>query len=275
MGAGEYVIIDAGSARLAAEAWGAGERGIVLLHPGVADRRIWRSMAPLIQDLGRCVAYDRRGYGESPASGKPSMEQEMQDLAAVIAHFGFDGAWLVGNSMGGALAVDFALTHPALVEGLFLVAPGFSGTPGIFPMDPDEMGIEEAALAAEQAGDFDSSAEGVLHIWLDGPRSLVGRVKGEARALAKEMALGVVRNAPPELEDAGVDSWPLLSTLGVPTTILLGDLDVTEVLAACPVAAAAIPGCRLLTLPDRAHMPQLEDPAQVAAVLREAISTGN
>lgn len=70
-------------------------------------------------------------------------------------------------------------------------------------------------------------------------------------------------------------SWPLLPTLDAPTTILLGDLDVTEVLAACPVAAAAIPGCRLLTLPDRAHMPQLEDPAQVAAVLREAISTGN
>ena len=231
-------------------------------------------MAPLIQDLGRCVAYDRRGFGESPALEKPSVEQEMQDLAAVIAHFGFDGAWLVGNSMGGALAVDFAVAHPELVHGLFLIAPGFSGTPDIFPMDTDEMSIEEASITAEQECDFEASAEGILHIWLDGPRSLVGRVNGEARALAKEMAMAIVRNSPPELEDDGTAAWPLLPTLGMPTTILLGDLDVTEVLAFCPVAAAAIPGCRLLTLPDRAHMPQLEDPAQVAALVREAVLTG-
>ena len=275
MGAGEYITIDNGSAALAAEAWGVGERGIVLLHPGVADRRIWRSMAPLIQDLGRCVAYDRRGYGESPASENPSLEQEMQDLEAVIAHFGFDSVWLVGNSMGGRLAVDFALAHPELVHGLFLVAPGFSGTPDIFPMDPDAMSIEEASIAAEQQGDFEASAEGILHIWLDGPRSLVGRVDGEARALAKEMALAIVRNWPSEVEGDGTAAWPLLPTLGAPTTILLGDLDVTEVLASCPIAAAAIPGCSLVTLPDRVHMPQLEDPAQVAEVLREAFPTGN
>ena len=107
---------------------------VVLLHAGVADRRAWRDVAPELHAMGADVlAYDRRGFGETPASAEPF--RHVDDLLGLL-----DGpAWLVGNSMGGAIALDAALLAPDAVAGLVLIAPAVSGAPedAIENLDPD------------------------------------------------------------------------------------------------------------------------------------------
>ena len=97
---------------------------VALLHAGVADRRVWRDVAPELHALGADVlTLDRRGFGETPAGDETF--RHVDDLLAML-----DGpTWLVGNSMGGALALDAALLAPEQVAGLVLIAPAVSGAP--------------------------------------------------------------------------------------------------------------------------------------------------
>jgi len=82
----------------------AGERGpggaplLVLLHEGVSDRRGWRQVAERLSPRVSVVAYDRRGYGESPASTAPFTHAD--DLVAILNRERAESAWLVGGSAG-------------------------------------------------------------------------------------------------------------------------------------------------------------------------------
>ncbi len=100
---------------------------LVFLHPGVADRRCWYDvMSALVPDFP-AVAYDRRGFGETPAADAPFVD--VDDLRAVLDACVVGPAVLVGNSQGGRIAIDFALAQPERVDRLVLIAPAVSGAP--------------------------------------------------------------------------------------------------------------------------------------------------
>ena len=103
---------------------------VVLLHAGVAGRRGWHAVAERLP--GPVIAYDRRGFGETPPG--PEGFTHLEDLLAVLDAQAGGPAWLVGNSMGGALALDAAVTAPERIAGLVLIAPAVGGQP-----DPDEL----------------------------------------------------------------------------------------------------------------------------------------
>ena len=67
---------------LAGERWPGGAPLLVLLHEGVSDRRGWRQVAERLAPQVTVVAYDRRGYGESPASTAPFTHAG--DLLAIL-----------------------------------------------------------------------------------------------------------------------------------------------------------------------------------------------
>lgn len=121
--------VDVPGGALAADRWPGAGPTVVLLHAGVADRRGWTEVAGHLAATGLdVVAYDRRGFGATPPGDAPFTH--LDDLRAVLdATAGDRPAWLVGNSMGGALALDAALALPARVAGLVLLSPGVSGTP--------------------------------------------------------------------------------------------------------------------------------------------------
>ena len=100
---------------------GRGAPAYLLLHAGVADSRSWEAVAPALD--GPAVAYDRRGFGGSPPG--PEGFRHVDDLLAVLDAVGAGGpVWLVGNSMGGALAIDAALEAPERVRGARADRPG-------------------------------------------------------------------------------------------------------------------------------------------------------
>ena len=129
------------------------------------------------------VAYDRRGFGESPTS--QSTFRHMDDLAAVMRQVTGEPAWLVGSSQGGRVAIDTALAYPELVAGLILLAPAVSGAPEVGDLDAATEELDELITAAEAAGDVGETNRLEARLWLDGPGQPEGRVDGASRELLR------------------------------------------------------------------------------------------
>ncbi len=88
---------------------------LVLIHGGQMDRRMWDEQFDLFSKSYRVIRYDVRGFGKSPASTNVYADEE--DLAALLKYLQVDKAYIVGLSLGGRIAIDFALTHPDMTDG--------------------------------------------------------------------------------------------------------------------------------------------------------------
>src|SRR6218665_1902550 len=101
---------------------------VVFLHAGVCDHRMWHDQMRTAANSGwHAIAYDRRGYGDAESVDEPF--SHIDDLEAVLDAFDIHAAIFVGCSMGGGLAVDFALRHPGRVIGLVLIGTSITGAP--------------------------------------------------------------------------------------------------------------------------------------------------
>jgi pimeloyl-ACP methyl ester carboxylesterase len=266
-----FVVAREGS-DLAGERWPGGAPLLVLLHEGVSDRRGWRQVAERLAPQVTVVAYDRRGYGESPASTAPFTHAD--DLLAILDGEQAGPAWLVGASAGGGLALDTALLAPDRVAGLVLLGTAVSGAPEP-ELDSDTARFEPWLDAAIAAGDKAEQNRLETWLWLDGPAQQEGRVGGDARALALDMNAIILRGAGEEDEgDRGMDAWHHLAEVGVPVTVACGGFDVPFLVSRCRELAGLLPRGRYRELPAMAHQPYLEDPGQVADLLLEALAAG-
>jgi pimeloyl-ACP methyl ester carboxylesterase len=81
-----------------------------------------------------------------------------------------------------------------------------------------------------------------------------------------------LRNSSDEFEGGtGIDTWSRLAEITAPTTVLCGDLDVAEIFEASEQLAQLLPAARYHVIAGTAHMPYLEQPAAVAALVIEAL----
>lgn len=98
---------------------------VVLLHSGGADLRDWKFVVPLLAKHYQVITVDGRGAGKSPSPIEPS--NYVKDFLTLLDHLEIDKAALVGHSIGGRVATDFALEYPERVSELVLIAPSLSG----------------------------------------------------------------------------------------------------------------------------------------------------
>jgi pimeloyl-ACP methyl ester carboxylesterase len=258
---------------LAAERWPGGDPLVVLLHEGVADRRSWHELAGYLAPECTLVAYDRRGYGQTPPSAKPF--SHVDDLLAVLDQVADSPAWLVGASAGGGLALDTALTAPETVVGLVLLGSAVSGAPDP-ELDAATQQLDTLIGQAIASRDLEEVNRLETHIWLDGPAEPEGRVTGSARSLALDMNAIIVRNGVPEdVGDSDVDAWNRLEEVQVPVTVACGGLDVPFLIDQNREMAERLPHARYQVLPGMAHQPYLEQPETVAQLVRGAIQGRN
>jgi len=247
-------MIDVGRDRLWFEDSGGDGPPVVLLHPGIADSRVWDGLWQPLTATHRVIRYDVRGYGGSP----PATEAYdwVRDLCRVLDHVGLNSAHLVGNSNGGATALTLAVQQPARVRSLVLLAAGISGYPW-----PEEPELEQRWQAVVSSGDPDALVELMLDLWCAAGREPMVRdlvasaSRGEIGQHAHWRALDPV--------------WEELDRLAVPTVVMIGDRDPASMIEANLAAAERIPGARLLRLPGVDHLPQLRVPDRVVQVVRE------
>jgi pimeloyl-ACP methyl ester carboxylesterase len=270
----EPVQIAAGDAPLVGDRWHGTGAPIVLLHAGVCDRRSWREVGARLAGAGRdVVAYDRRGFGDVAPGRAPF--RHVDDLLAVLDAVSPGApAWLVGSSMGGQVALDAALEAPERVAGLVLLAPAISGA----PQPDDEVviaatnGLAEAIDAAWTAGEVEECNRLEVRLWLDGPAGPEGRVSGAPRELALEMNRIVIANGEPEADGAsGLDAAGRVHELAIPAIVACGELDVELQVRRSVELADALANAAYRSLPGRAHLPYLEAPDEIAALILDAV----
>jgi pimeloyl-ACP methyl ester carboxylesterase len=242
-----------------------------MLHEGVADRRSWRRVAEAVADHVVAVAYDRRGFGETPASAEPF--SHVDDLLAVVDAVSSAPVFLAGTSAGGGIALDAAIVDPRRIAGLLLLAPGVSGAPPPV-LDPDTARFDQLLDESAGTADIDEINRLETWLWLDGPAQTEGRVGGDTRALALEMNGIALRSGSPEPAGAsGVDAWNRLDEVRVPVTVACGDLDVPFLIDRSKELARRLPTSTYCMIEGVAHLSELEQPKTVASLLTALLET--
>jgi pimeloyl-ACP methyl ester carboxylesterase len=244
-------------ARIHYERVGAG-LPVIFLHAGIADLRMWEPQAIAFEKDFDVIRLDQRGFGQSelpPVSWSP-----VEDLLAIMDELDLKPAHLVGCSMGGATAIDFALEHPERLSKLVLVGSAIHGRAG--PPEYRHLYAEEAA--ARKSGDLDALKQALMYLTLDGPDRPRGYVAEPMRSLFLDMNNRLLSS---DFEKAPF-RWPdppaatRLSEITASTLVVVGDKDLPGVLENADLLVDSIPHARKAVIHDAAHLPNLEHPEE-------------
>lgn len=256
----QHGFAEVNGARLYYEVAGSG-RPVVLVHAGIADSRMWNDQFLPFAERYQVIRYDQRGFGQSSAPA--SQFAFYDDLFLLLRRLDVAQAVLVGCSLGGAIAIDLALSHPEVVDGLVLVGSGLGGQEWPAPT-PVEMALFSQVETAGEAGDFATANEIEVHIWVDGPERSSETVNPDVRERVREMNLQTFTRheeneqaQPQELEPPASER---LGEIRVPTLVMIGNQDVSAIQAIAEKLATTIPGARKVVLPNTAHVPNMEQP---------------
>jgi pimeloyl-ACP methyl ester carboxylesterase len=254
-------FVEVESGRLHVEEAGSGEP-VVFLHPGLWDSRTWDPQFASFAERYHVLRLDARGYGRSSRPEPRVPYSHARDLLAVLADAGIERAALVGCSMGGSTAIDFAIVHPERVAALVLAAAGpsgFEGTP--------EQEAAWAAWWAERDAPVDAAIESgdleraqdlrLATMWAqlgaddEGGRRIRDIAFGNLHELTMDES-AQVRLDPPAFER--------LDEITVPTLVLPAEHDPPEMEPIALALAERIPGARLVRIPETDHVINLRRP---------------
>lgn len=242
---------------------------VVLIHGGLLDRRMWDDQFQAFARRHRVIRYDVRGYGRSGASMVAYTDHD--DLRLLLDHLQIDRAVILGLSMGGRIAVDFAAVHPDRVSALVPAAPGLSGY--TFPDMADNKDYA-AMMEAFEREDFGEATEYFQRMWTDGPKRTPDQVDPVMRGKIRSMALSSleVQKKHSGLHFPDPPAAERLSKIRTPTLVVLGDLDMPDITAIADLLVKEIPGARKVVIPGAAHMVNMEKPAEFNRIVLDFLS---
>jgi pimeloyl-ACP methyl ester carboxylesterase len=233
---------------------------ILLLHAGIADRRMWDpQMAPLSESR-RVIRFDARGFGESGSSEAPYHAYD--DAVAILDAAGVDRAVLVGSSMGGRCAIDLAIAHPERVTALVAVG----SWPGGRVPDAQLRAGWDAATAAYEAGDIERAIDLDTEMWVTDP-AIVAQVREWNAAI---IARGEDGEHELELEPPAIDR---LDEIACRVLAVVGDRDQPFVVEGARLLADGVRHGRLVVMPGLTHLPSVESPEAFTRILLDFLET--
>lgn len=236
---------------------------VVLVHAFPLSAAMWDAQLAALAPRRRVIAPDTRGLGLSALGEAPvTMDTYADDIAALLDHLGVERAALVGLSMGGYIAFAMLRRHAARVSALVLANTRAAAD------TPEGRAVrEQSALAAETHGPAPVAETNLKRVLSDG-------ASDEVRAAVREMIMsnsGAGIAAAQRAMAARPDSTPLLPAIAVPTLVIGAGRDGVIPLEETRAMRAAIPGARLLELPEAGHLSNLEAPAAFSAALVELL----
>lgn len=256
-----YAEVD--GARLHIRQQGSGPVAL-FVHGFPLDSTMWIEQLTALSDIRRCVAVDLRGFGRSsPVTGDPlTMEQLADDLAAVLDLISAEHADVVGFSMGGYVALAFAERYPQRMRSLALVdtRSGADSAEG-------KAGRDAMAVRLVEEG-RDAIAE-AMQAGLLGPEASI-KAKARVRSMVEGCPYETIVAALGGMRDRE-DRTAILSSVAVPTAVVVGEQDAVTPPADSEMMAGQLPEATLTVISGSGHMSPIEQPHAVSAVLRELL----
>ena len=238
---------------------------MVLVHGRGLDLRMWDEQVPALAARAPVLAYDLRGLGHSFGDGITGYTHPV-DLWRLVDALGLDRVVLVGLSMGGRVALEAALLAPGRVAALVLLDAVLTGVPWDPTTERDNAAVQEALLTG--------GVPAARHAWLNHGFFSPARRRPELAARLAEM----VRDCPARVwtgsdpQGPRLDVMALLPTMSVPTTVVVGTLDVPCFRQMADVLAERIPGARKVVVDGAGHMVNMERPAVVNEILLDVLA---
>ena len=220
-----HVAVDGGA--LYWEAAGSGAP-IILIHGGNLDRRMWDAQFEMLRQKYHVIRYDARGFGKSSSADRTFRATD--DLAALLRAHQIHRATLVGLSMGGGIAIDFALAYPGMVSRLVLAAPSISG--GTWPADGDTLWLKDGRAAFAR-----DDSIGLALAWLESDYISSALSAPYAKRRLREIVIDNAGHLMRRARDQDLEreiSPPAagrLGELGMPILLLVGSADTPMILA--------------------------------------------
>lgn len=219
---------------------------LILVHGMAGDRRTWDGVFDALALRCRVIRYDLRGFGQSHDTPHTPYSHT-GDLLALMDHLNLDASDVLGVSMGGSIALNFALEHPERMRRLILVSPSLKGWDWSDAWRALEAEIER--VAREQGVDAARAA------WLRHP--LFETLPKDARAsLAAEVAnysgrhwLRADLHTP--LLRADIER---LDQLSAPTLLITGARDMPDMRLIADALTAIAPDIKRMDVSDAGHL---------------------
>jgi pimeloyl-ACP methyl ester carboxylesterase len=259
-----------GDARLYYEIAGEGQP-FIMIHAGVADSRQWNNEFPYFSQHYRVLRYDMRGYGRSkPVDGEFRHIDDLHQLLDQLAIY--SPAVLMGCSMGGGLAMNFALEYPDRAAALIMVGSAPTGLELDVPKPAQYAQAEEAY----EARDWDLLCELETQIWFDGEGRLPEKVDASMRRLAYEMNRQVLAHEASglgkRLPDVDIPAVGRLDQLKLPVLVIVGKNDTPYIRAAADYMLEHIPSSRKMMIEDAGHLSNMDHPQQFREIVENFLA---
>jgi 3-oxoadipate enol-lactonase len=236
---------------------------LVFVNSLGTDFRMWRDVVVRLVGEATIITYDKRGHGLSGVGRTPySMETLASDLAALLDHLRVRNAIICGVSVGGMIAQQLYALRPDLVEALALC--------DTLPRIGDHA-FWSARIARIEAEGLGGVAEGILERWFtpEFRRPDNAEYIGYLTMFERQPVEGYLATCA-ALRDA--DLGALAPHIGVPTLCVVGDRDMSIPAAAVADFARAIPHARFELIRACGHLPSVEQPEALTAILRAFMS---
>jgi len=260
--------IDAGGAQIYYEEMGKG-RPLVMIHGGLLDRRMWDDQFAVFAKSYDVIRYDARGHGLSKASSGTYSHHE--DLKKLLDGLKVEQAAIMGLSMGGYIAIDFALAYPDRVSALILVAPGLTG----YKFESEALKKNSELLnKAAKDNDLKMLVEYFQRSWTDGPARTPDQVDPAVREKVRRMSMATLENWNDESREVRLEPPAIgrLAEILVPTLAVVGDLDMPDILEIVGLIEKGVKGARKEVIKGAAHMVSMEKPAEFNRIVLHFLS---
>lgn len=260
--------INAGEAKICYEEMGKGIP-LVMIHGGLLDRSMWDGQFSAFASSHRVIRYDARGHGLSKAPSGTFSHHE--DLKKLLDEIKVSKAVIMGLSLGGYIAVDFALAYPERISALILVAPGLTG----YELNSEPVKkYNELMTKSFLDEDLKMAVEYFQRAWTDGPARIPEEVNPNVREKVRQMAVGSIPSINVESREIRLEppAADRLAEIHVPTLAVVGDLDMPDILEIVDLIEKNVQGAQKVVIKGVAHMVNMEKPEEFNRIVQDFLS---